>query len=88
MQMAQKQEFHDRIKRVERGGPNTFGTVYCGVQDVDTPKNKKVKGVTVAAVEVDPDSAPRLMRGGLLKGLMQVAACGLCIVLYVAYVGV
>lgn len=87
MQMAQKQDFHARIQRVQAGGPNTFGTVYCGVQDVDTPKGKRVAGVLRAKTARRGCSA-RLMRNGLLKGLVQVAACGVIFALYLSQVGV
>lgn len=56
------------------------------MQDVDTPKSKKVSGVTVAKV-VNPDSLGRLMRAGFLKGVMQVSACGALFALYVNHVG-
>ena len=88
MQHAQHAQFATRINRIERGGPNTFSTVYTGLQDADTPRGKKVSGVTHLRPE-DPDrpSARVLMRAGLKSGVMQTTALGLLLLLYLRYVG-
>lgn len=89
MDMAQKQQFTDRISRISSGGPNTFGTVYCGVQDVDTPKGKKVNGVTQISRETpDRPGFRTLMKAGFVSGIMQCASLGGCAYLYMTYVGV
>ncbi|EKE72002.1 hypothetical protein [Celeribacter baekdonensis] len=88
MQHAQHAQFASRISRIERGGPNTFSTVYTGLQDADTPRGKKVSGVThLTPQHPDRPSARVLMRAGLKSGLMQTTALGLFLLLYLRYVG-
>jgi len=48
MAEGQKQSFSDRLRRIEKGGPNTSGTVYAGVLDdggfVEQRRRKKRRG--------------------------------------------
>lgn len=89
MNMAQKQQFTDRISRIHSGGPNTFGTTYCGVQDPDTPKGKTPAGVVHKKTAASPvhTSSRGLMRKGLFSGVLQVITLSFGAVLYVTYVG-
>ena len=47
MAEGQKQSFHDRIGRIQNGGPNTMGTIYMGAVESDgqtiQPKRRKRK---------------------------------------------
>lgn len=89
MDMTQKAQFSERITRINSGGPNTFGTILCGVQDIETPKGKKVSGVTqVSLIDPDKPRARNLMKAGLLSGIVQCASLGSCAFLYMTYVGV
>ncbi|WP_417242714.1 hypothetical protein [Celeribacter sp.] len=89
MDMKQKSQFTDRITRIQAGGPNTFATVYCGPQSINTPKGKAVEGVQTRS---QAPMAPRIttvqkMRAGLQSGLTQVSVFTALFVAYVRYVG-
>lgn len=49
--LSQKQlsNFSDRIRRIERGGPNTSGTIYAGIDEAQHRKRKRKKKRTDGA---------------------------------------
>ena len=87
MQHTQHSQFAERIARVEAGGPNTFATVYTGVQDVDTPKGARVKGVEHNRRHSEAPSSAALMRAGLVSGLMQAGFALTLFALYLRFKG-
>ncbi|WP_417258801.1 hypothetical protein [Celeribacter sp.] len=89
MDMTQKTQFTDRIARIQAGGPNTFGTVYCGVQNSNAPKRQKVKVTQAQSLqERSGPSKMKLMRVGLQSGLMKVSLLSVLVVGYIRYVGI
>ncbi|ATG46412.1 hypothetical protein [Celeribacter ethanolicus] len=89
MQPAQQAQFAERIQRIQSGGPNTFATVYTGLQDVDTPAGKKVSGVQHKSAPVEGRlSAAALLSLGLKSGLLKLVALGSGILLFLHFAGV
>lgn len=88
MQLAQQQQFYERMHRIASGGENTFGTVYTGHQDIETPKGKKVSGVKrlKTAAEMATPSATQLMRQGLRLGVMHAGFALCCFGAYLYFV--
>jgi hypothetical protein len=88
MQPAQQAQFADRIRRIQAGGPNTFATVYTGLQDVDTPVGKKVSGVQHIAPRVGGrPTARELLSLGLKSGMLKLVALGSGILLFLHFAG-
>ncbi|NIY78731.1 MAG: hypothetical protein HWE33_16600 [Rhodobacteraceae bacterium] len=85
----QHAQFADRIKRIEAGGPNTFATVYTGLQDVDTPKGKRVSGVSHHGVVQEERLLKRtLLAMGLKSGLLKLIALGSGLLIFLHFSGV
>lgn len=85
---GQHTQFAERIKRIETGtSANTFATVYTGVQDVDTPRSKKVSGVQRHKIEeAKGPSVSELVQFGLRSGLLKLIVLGSGLALYLTYI--
>jgi|UPI0008311130 hypothetical protein len=85
----QHAQFADRIKRIEAGGANTFATVYTGLQDVNTPKGKRISGVSHGAVaQDDMPRARSLLLAGLKSGLLKLVALGAGLLVFLNFSGI
>lgn len=85
----QHAQFADRIRRIEAGAPNTCATVYTGLQDVDTPRGKRVSGVSHRAVAQEGQVLKRtLLALGLKSGLLKLIALGSGLLIFLHFSGV
>ncbi|PTQ71844.1 hypothetical protein [Celeribacter persicus] len=88
MQDGQQAQFADRIRRIQAGGPNTFATVYTGLQDVDTPAGNKVSGVQHKAPVIEGRlSVGELLSLGLKSGMLKLVALGSGLLLFLHFAG-
>ncbi|SFI82298.1 hypothetical protein [Celeribacter neptunius] len=86
MKHTQMEQFAERINRIERGGPNTFATVYTGLQETATPRSKRVSGVThLSKTAEDPQSARNLLRQGVRSALLRLAVAGATLALFLTF---
>lgn len=79
MKMAHKQDFADRMSRIQSGGANT-----CGVIHVGNTSNAKT---SPKRSEIGAPTRASLMSKGLRSAVIQLVFFATCLGLYIRHVG-